>query len=273
MSTRTESSDEMTTLYGDLGPTVLVEAVGSVRVITMNAPERLNSFDHELHESMRRVWDRLIDDDGADAIVLTGAGRAFSAGGHVHNFIRNNEDPVFRRKSLRTGERMTRAMLACELPIVAAVNGPAIGLGANIAILSDIVVMADTAYIVDPHVSVGVVAGDGGPMAWPLLMSLLKAKEYLLLCEQIDAEECLRVGLANHVVAPEALMPKALHLAQRLSAQPRAALRDTKRALNLHLQQAANLILNFTFAAEEATFAGPDVRATAEKFAARSAKS
>ncbi len=254
--------------YGDLAPSLLVEEDGPVRVLTLNEPDHLNSFSDPLHDAVRLVWDRLLDDEEANAVVLTGAGRAFSTGGHLPNFTRMHDDDAYRRRSLRNADRLVSALLACELPIVAAVNGPAIGLGASLAVMSDIVVMADDAYVADPHVSVGIVAGDGGAVAWPLVMGLLRAKEHLLLGDRIYAADCERLGLANHVVPLDAVLPTALELAHRLAAQPRQALRDTKRAVNLHLQHAAQLILPFALAAEEETFTSPEVRAKVEAFKA-----
>jgi enoyl-CoA hydratase len=236
----------------------------------MNRPDDLNTFDGNLHRAMRTVWDMLIDDEEADAVVLTGAGRAFSAGGYMPDFIRNLTDIAARRRDIREAERLASAMIACELPVVAAVNGPAVGLGCSLAVMCDLVVMADTAFIADPHVSVGLVAGDGGAVTWPLMMGLLQAKEYILLGDRIPAAEAQRIGLANRVLPAAEVMPTALSLAHRLASQPRQALRDTKRALNLYLRQAANLVLNFALAAESECFGTEDVSRAANELLSRS---
>jgi enoyl-CoA hydratase len=128
--------------YSQLGPSLLVAKEGPVRILTMNRPDDLNSFDGSLHLAMRRVWDLLIDDEDADAVVLTGAGRAFSAGGHLPDFIRNHTDLKARRRDIREAERLATAMIACELPIVSAVNGPAVGLGCSLAVMADLVVIS-----------------------------------------------------------------------------------------------------------------------------------
>jgi enoyl-CoA hydratase len=255
--------------YSAFAPHLLVESDGPVRILTLNRPDDLNSFDDDLHRAVRRIWDVLIDDEEAAAVVITGAGKAFSSGGYLPNFVRDHNDPVPRRKDVREAERLARAFLECELPIVAAVNGPAVGLGASIAAMSDLVVMADDAFISDPHVSVGLVAGDGGPLTWPFMMSMLKAKEFILLGDRLSAHDAERLGLVNRVKPRAEVLPEALALAQRLAAQPRQALRDSKRALNLHLLQAANLILPFALAAEAESFASEEVRNTVEKFMAR----
>lgn len=255
--------------YSEFAPALLVAEDGPVRVLTMNRPSDLNSFDDDLHRAMRRVWDALVDDEDAMAVVLTGAGRAFCSGGYLPNFARNHKDPVPRRRDIREAERLAKAMLACELPMVAAVNGPAVGLGCTLAVMCDIVVMADDTFMADPHVNVGLVAGDGGPLTWPFMMSLLKAKEYILLGDRIPAAEAERLGLANRLAPRDRVLDDALALAHRLAAQPVQALRDTKRALNLHLVNAANLILPFALAAESESFATEDVRRKAEEFMAK----
>ena len=253
-------------MYDDLGPQLLVEERGSVRVVTLNAPERMNSVDEDLHRSLRLVWDRLVDDPGANAVVLTGAGRAFCAGGHVPMFLTIHEDPEARRRDTRHAEQLSRAMIECELPIVAAVNGAAIGLGASLAVHCDLLYMAHDAFIADPHVSVGVVAGDGGAVMWPLLTSLLRVKQYLLLGDRISATECERIGLANGVLPSADLLEHALEVAARLAAQPRNAVRDTKRTLNMHARQASQLALSFGLVTERETFGGDDVAATIDRF-------
>lgn len=252
--------------YSHLAPALLVTGDGPVRILTMNRPDDLNSFDDDLHRAMRKVWDALIDDEDARAVVLTGAGRAFSSGGYLPNFARNNKDAVARRKDIREAERLAKAMLECELPVVAAVNGLAVGLGGSLAMMSDLVVMAEDAFISDPHVSVGLVAGDGGPLTWPYMMSLLKAKEYILLGDRITARDAERLGLANRITTRDKVVEEALALAHRLAGQPVQALRDTKRALNMHLLNAANLILPFALATESESFTSDDVRRSVEKF-------
>lgn len=255
--------------YADLAPELLVERRDSVAVITMNAPERLNSVDGPLHDALRHVWDLIADDDNVGAAVLTGAGTAFSAGGNMDHLQLAYDDRRVRRRTIREGERLIRAIIGCEVPIVAAVQGPAVGLGATLAAFSDIVVMADDTVLADPHVNVGLVAGDGGAVIWPLLIGLLRAKEYLLLGDRIPADECLRLGLANRVVPRDEVLPNALALAERLAAQPHQAIRDTKRALNLHIRAAADRVLDFSLAAEYESFTNDDVLATVQRFKQR----
>ena len=185
--------------YSRFAPSLLVTTDGPLRILTMNRPDDLNSVDDDLHEALQNVWGTLMDDDDARCVVITGAGRAFCSGGYLPDFERNYHDASARRKSIRGADRLARAMLDCELPIVAAVNGPAVGLGCSLAVMSDIVVMADDTFMSDPHVSVGLVAGDGGAVVWPLIMGILKAKEFILLGDRIPAAEAERLGLANRL--------------------------------------------------------------------------
>jgi enoyl-CoA hydratase len=255
--------------YEQFHPALLVERKETILILTMNKPEQLNSMSDDLHHAIGAVWQEIAADEEVRVIVLTGAGRAFSTGGHMANFIRNSHDPVARRRDIRQAERLANAMIDCEVPIVAAVNGPAVGLGCSLAMMSDLVLIADDAFLADTHVNVGLVAGDGGAVTWPLMMSLMRAKEYLYLGDRIPATEAVNLGLANRVVPKEKLMDEAMALAGRLAGQPQQALRDTKRSLNIHLRHAAELVLSFALAAETESFGTDDVRLVAEGFLAR----
>jgi len=252
--------------YSSLGPELLVEAEGPVRIVTLNRPDELNSFDDAMHTAMRRVWDLLVDDESARAVVLTGAGRVFSAGGYVPNFIRNHHDLGARRRDIREGERLVRAMLSCELPVVAAVHGPAVGLGCSLASMSDFVVMGEDAFLSDPHVAIGLAAGDGGAVTWPWLTSMLVAKEYVLLGDRIPAAEAARLGLCNRVVPNDDVLATAKEYALRFAALPAQSVRDTKRALNMHLIDSANTVLNFALAAEYESFGTEDIKVRVAEF-------
>jgi enoyl-CoA hydratase/carnithine racemase len=247
---------------------LLIETDGPVTILTMNNPEKRNAFSDELHEAMQEVWTHLSADHSVRAVVLTGAGRAFSAGGDIPGFIRSYEDPDHRRLSLRGGRRLMDAMAEFPKPVVAAVNGPAVGLGCSVAVTCDLVLIAESAFMADTHVSIGLVAGDGGAATWPLLMGLLKAKEYLLTGDRIPAAEAVALGLANRVVPDDQLMPEALALAHRLAAQPAQAVQETKRAINLHLQAAIAMVAPFALSAEAESFATDDIKQTIDKFKA-----
>lgn len=252
------------------GDILTIDSDGPVRIVTLNKPDTLNALSDDLHRAVTDVWQKIADDWDARVVVLTGAGRAFCAGGDVVGFMEKVEHIDRRRHGIREAGRLAGEMFRFHLPVVAAINGPAVGLGASLATMSDIVYMADNAFIADTHVGVGLVAGDGGAITWPLMMSILRAKEYLFTGERISAQDAKEIGLANKVLPPEELMPAALELAHRLAAQPAQALQDTKRAVNMHLNAAASRILPYALAAEEVSFSQPDVARISGEFAARS---
>jgi enoyl-CoA hydratase len=260
------------TVEYDLSEELTVEKDGPVRIVTLNRPEALNAVSTALQHNLIKVWSQLAADEDARAVVLTGAGRAFSAGGDLDNFLLQQTDVERRRRSLRNARRLADEMVGFHLPVVAAINGPAVGLGATLAVLSDIVVMSEESYLADTHVLVGLVAGDGGAAFWPILTGLLRAKELLLLGERVLPDEAVRLGLANRVVPPADLMTTALGLANRLAGLPPQAVQDTKRSLNLHLKVAMNVVLDFSLATEGESFGTPEVAEAVARIRARSAK-
>jgi enoyl-CoA hydratase len=245
---------------------LLVDGDGPIRTVTMNRPDRMNAVNAGLHRALADVWGRLVADAECKVVVFTGAGPAFSAGGDMDFLDRVANDEEFRYWTMAEARRIVVEMMAFPKPIVAAVNGPAVGLGCSLAVLSDIVLMSDSAFYADPHVSLGVVAADGGALAWPLMMSLLRAKEFLFTGDRISPALAVELGLANRVVPADQLLAEARSLAERLAAQPQRALRDTKRALNLHLIGAVNAVVDFAFASESETFALPEFHAFLDSY-------
>jgi len=234
----------------DLPPGLTITADGPVRTVLIDRPDALNAVNADLHRALAEVWRHLAADTGAKVVVLTGAGRAFSAGGDLDWITSFLDDPVARDESIREGAQIIEEILRFPLPVIAAVNGAAMGLGASIAVLCDIVLMSERAYLADPHVAVGLVAGDGGAAFWPLLTPILRTREYLYTGDRIDAATAVQVGLASRVVSPDELATEALALAHRLAAQPTEALRGTKRVVNMYLSQALAGPMQAGFAAE-----------------------
>jgi enoyl-CoA hydratase len=238
------------------GP-VLIEAHGPVRLVTMNRPEALNAADETLHGSLARIWPELDADPEVRAIVLTGSGAAFSAGGDLDLLDRMTRDGELRAAIMAEAADIVRGITSVRVPIVAAVNGPAVGLGCSLAGLSDLVVVEEHAYFADPHVALGLVAADGGALTWPLLTGLAKAKEFILLGERMPAAEAARIGLANRLVAPGTAVTVALELAARLAALPPQAVVETKALLNTGLRQALEMSLAGAIARESESFDEP----------------
>ncbi|MFT5201967.1 MAG: enoyl-CoA hydratase [Candidatus Aldehydirespiratoraceae bacterium] len=248
---------------------VLVEADGPVRIVRLNRPEALNAANDELHSRLASIWSELAADDECRAVVLTGNGRAFCAGGDMGVLSRMHEDEAFRTHMLDEGAEIVQGMVHFPMPVIAAVNGPAVGLGCSLTGLSDLVLIEESAYLADPHVSVGLVAGDGGAITWPLLMSLVKVKEYLFTGDRIPADVAVDVGLANRVVPDGTSVAEAVALAHRLAAQPRQALQDTKRAVNKHLERAVAEVLEFALAAEAVSSASEEHAAIVARMSSR----
>lgn len=244
----------------DMPDEIEVSADGPLRIITLNRPDALNAVNDALHTALARLWPRLSEDREARAAVLTGAGRAFSAGGDLTYLDELRRDADLRAKTIAHGRDIVLGMARCRVPVVAAVNGPAVGLGCSLVALSDVVYLAETAYLADPHVQVGLVAADGGPLTWPLHTSLLLAKEYALTGARIPAQRAVEMGLANHVVADP--LADALACAKRIAGLPRQAVESTKRLLNLQLERAVLATLDFATTAEDQSFQTDDFRDT-----------
>lgn len=253
----------------DLPEELLLSADGPVRTITFNRPEHLNAIVPHMHGALLRLWSGLADDPDARAVVLTGAGRAFSAGGDMDTLRFQATHHEARHAIMRQAGELLRSLLACPLPVVAAVNGPAVGLGCTIATACDLVFLADDAFLADPHVPVGLVAGDGTAVTWPGLVGLLRTKEYLLTGDRIPPEVALRVGLVNHVVPRGEVVATAMAAAHRLAAAPPFAVQQTKLALNRHLSGPLRSLLTASLAAQSESFVTPELQRTIDEFAAK----
>jgi enoyl-CoA hydratase len=250
-------------------PAIVVRADGDIRIVTLNRPQQLNAVDAGLHHAIATVWSELRSDRGARAIVLTGAGKAFCAGGDLDMLEAMASNPALRAEVMAEAGQIVREMANLEVPIVAAVNGPAVGLGCSLASLCDLVVMADDSYLSDPHVALGLVAADGGALVWPSLVGLQRAKEYMLLGDRITAQEAERIGLANRVVPRADVLAEATGLARRLASLPTQSLRETRRLLNLSVTNAVNASLDDAIEAEILSYDEREFRLNLENALAR----
>jgi enoyl-CoA hydratase len=237
-----------------------VERLGEVLRLTIAHPSSpLNAVDDLLHHELTTLFGLLRRETRARAVILTGKGKAFSAGGDFGWFP--SLQSVERLHQLRRDARqLIWDLVDVEVPILAALNGPAVGLGASIALLCDVIVAADTATIADPHVRVGIVAGDGGTAIWPLLIGPARAKQYLLTGDALTAMEAERIGLVNKVVAASDLQSQALEWAQRLAALAPLAVQYTKAAVNKLVKDALNLAFDAATGYELLTLLSDDHR-------------
>jgi enoyl-CoA hydratase len=250
-------------------PQLTIEVRGGVHLVTLDRPDALNAVDSPMHQALRGVWHFLADDPEVRAIVVTGRGRAFSAGGDLDHIVDLQRDRTLRRQDIDEARSIILSLLDCPVPVIAAVNGPAIGLGCSVAVMADIVYMAESAYLADPHVAIGLTAGDGGAAVWPVLTSLVHAKEFLYTGDRIPAADAVRIGLATRVFPDDALMPAALAMGERLAALPRQALETTKRAVNMHLRRTVVDVLDAALASEFDSFDTPEHQAKIEQMRAK----
>lgn len=234
------------------------EFLDSVLRVTIDHPESpLNAVDDLLHAELTRLFSELKRERRVRAVLLTGSGRAFSAGGDF-NWFPTLDDLEKLENLRRDAKQMIWDLLDVPLPIIAAINGPAVGLGASLALLCDTIWMSETASIADPHVLVGIVAGDGGAAIWPLAVGPARAKEYLMTGDPVPAVEAERIGLVNHVVPPEELQDLALEFAKRVAAGAPLAVQYTKQAVNKVVKDALNIAFDASTALEIVTFQSED---------------
>ncbi len=235
-----------------------IERNDALLVVTIDHPESpLNAVDDLLHGELTRLFAALKRESRARAVVLTGAGRAFSAGGDFGWFPTLSD--LERLEHLRRdAKQMIWDLLDVPLPIVAAINGPAVGLGASLALLCDTIFIAESAHVADPHVLVGIVAGDGGAAIWPLAVGPARAKQYLMTGDPVPAAEAERIGLVNRVVPDASLMEEATAFARRLAAGAPLAVQYTKQAVNKQVKDALNVAFDTSTALEIVTFQSED---------------
>ncbi|TAL03589.1 MAG: enoyl-CoA hydratase/isomerase family protein [Rhodospirillaceae bacterium] len=223
---------------------------GRVLHATFNRPETMNAIDDDLQADLDLLFTDVKDDDETNVLVITGAGRAFSAGGNIDTMQTCIDQPELFRKGTEHGKRLVFSILDCPKPIIAKVNGAAIGLGATLALFCDIVFAAQHAKIADPHVQIGISAGDGGAVIWPALIGYARAKGFLFTGDPVTGEEAARIGLVNRAVPAEELDKVVDEYALRLASGATRAIQYTKLSVNIGLKQLANSILDTSFAYE-----------------------
>lgn len=224
--------------YADYHHILFDRPADGVLRMTLNRPEVLNAADARLHTELVAIWKTLDRDDSVRAVIVTGAGKAFSAGGDlklVENAYRNIDEVM---RILDEARELVYNILHCGKPIISAINGPAVGAGLVVAVLADISIAAENARLSDGHVRLGVAAGDFACIVWPLLIGMAKAKYYLLTSDFVDGREAERIGLISRCVPADTLQTDALAVAIKLSHSARHAVRFTKRALNQWMLQA-----------------------------------
>jgi enoyl-CoA hydratase len=237
--------------------------------VAFNRPDRLNALNALMHDELRQLFGRIERDTEVDVVVLTGNGSAFCVGADFDQMEENLARGGYEDghpSLLGDAAAMARNILAVRQPMIAAINGDCIGLGATLALFCDITFIAEGARIGDPHVKAGIVAGDGGPVLWPMLVGPNRAKEYLLTGDLLDAVEAERIGLINHIVAPDELEAAVAKTASKLARGPQIAIRFNKRLVNKELEEKVNKIYDLALALEAITFETADHQEAVKAF-------
>ena len=229
---------------------LVISHEGRVTTVMLNRADAMNAISDEMHHELSRIFFQLADDKQVGIIVLTGAGKAFCAGGDIPWMEEMAASLPFHLDNLRVAHNIVLGILDCPKPIICRMNGDAIGLGASIALLCDIIIATDTAKIADPHVKIGLVAGDGGALIWPQLIGYAKAKEFLFTGSVVLAPEAARIGLINHAVKAEELDAMVKKMVGKLLSVSLSAVAYTKHAVNAPLRQAVHSVLDMSQAFE-----------------------
>jgi enoyl-CoA hydratase len=262
MMTATSGRTERTLIRMDLASyqhLKLERRPEGVLLITLNRPEVLNAAHEEMHSELATIWADISRDEQTRAVVVTGAGRAFSAGGDLGMVERQIGDYGRVTGMLTEMSDLVYNMVNCDKPIVSAINGVAVGAGLVVALLADISICASDAKLGDGHVRLGVAAGDHAAIIWPLLCGLAKSKYYLMTGEMVTGEEAERIGLVSKALPREQVLDEAFRVASQLATGPQLAIRLTKRALNGWIRNAGP-IFDQSAAYEMLTFLGDDIR-------------
>lgn len=239
---------------------ILMAREGRMLKLTLNRPEALNAVSLELHDELvQALWFAQGDPD-SDLLLLTGAGRAFSAGGDMDHLARSAANPHLFDHEARMAKRIVYTLLDIDKPIVCRMNGHAVGLGATIALLCDIIFAAEGAKIGDPHVGIGMVAGDGGAVIWAQRIGLARAKEYLFTGELLTAQKAAEIGLVNHCVPLDELDAAVEGFCQKLLTGAIGAIRMTKVLTNLELKRIAHAVMETGIAMESLSVRSADHR-------------
>jgi enoyl-CoA hydratase len=243
------------------------EIEGQLARLTLNRPELLNAIDDEMHNDLLSVFLEIRGEPEIRAVLFGAEGKAFSAGGDLNEIVSLQGDVAKRTRMCETGMRIIHALIDIPVPIVVALHGDAIGLGASIMLGCDIIVASRTARIADPHVKVGLVAGDGGCLFWPASMGLHRAKRYLLTGDLMSAEEAWKFGLVTDLVdTPEESLPAARKIAERIVGLPPIAVRGTKRSLNALLKSRALEVFDLSMAYELQSLGSEDILEAVKAF-------
>jgi enoyl-CoA hydratase len=236
------------------------EVDGHVAKLVLNRPELLNAIDEDMHADILKALLEIRGDGDLRAVLFSAEGKAFSAGGDLNEVLTLQADADKRSRLCEIGQRIIHALIDIPVPVVVALHGDAMGLGASLALGGDIIVASKTARIADPHVKVGLVAGDGGCLFWPASIGLHRARRYLLTGDLLSAEEAWKFGLVTDLVdTAEDCLPAASKIASKIAGLPPIAVRGTKKALNALIKARAREAFDISMAYEAQSAASQDI--------------
>lgn len=251
--------------------TMRLEREGDIATLTLARPELLNRVDKIAHRELLVAFRELQDMRGLRAVLFAAEGRVFSAGGDFELMLEANADLTVRQQMVLEGFQIVQALLEVSAPIVVALHGDAIGLGATLVLAADAVVTHAAARIADPHVAIGLVAGDGGCLVWPQAIGMMRAKRHLLTGDAVTGEDAYRIGLVSDLVERDDVPAAARALAERFAALPPLAVQGTKRALNEVLRHRFSEVMSIGLANELTSIGSDDLREAVAAFKERRA--
>jgi enoyl-CoA hydratase len=244
---------------------------GKILTVSFNRPEVKNATNPRMHMELRRIFPEIATDEQTNVVIITGKGTSFSAGGDLLTLQRSLDDHSRWMESMVEARAILTSLIDLDRPVIDKINGHAMGLGTTLALMCDITVAKDTAIIADTHVKVGLTAGDGGAVIWPMLVGIARAKKYLLTAEPISGADAAAIGLISEAVTAERLDARVAEIALRLVALPAVALRTTKKAINMALRQQLDALLEAHLGYETMSHLSADHREAVAAFVAKRA--
>lgn len=243
---------------------LIVDQQDNVLIIRLNVPEKRNALILEMRHELLRVLERAEEDENVRCIVLTGEGKAFSAGGDLSSL--KELKPLEGRKRLQSSHPLIMKLLEIEKPIIAAVNGPAAGAGFSLALLCDLIIASEQAFFIQSFVNVGLIPDFAAMHFLPKLVGMHKAKELMFLGERISAAEAQEIGIVNRVVPADSLLDETLKLANKLAEKAPVSIGMMKKIMNQHLNRDVKVLLELEAQGQEICFQTEDFQEGARAF-------
>lgn len=246
--------------------TLDIERNGGILTVAFNRPDVRNATNPTMHRELERIFPEIGRDPDTNVVILTGRGKCFSAGGDISQMQKSVDDRARWIEAMAEAKRILDGLLALDRPVIAKINGHAIGLGATLALFCDITIADESAKIADPHVKVGLVAGDGGSIIWPALIGYARAKRYLFTGEPITGRQAAEIGLVSEATASDALDARVNAIAAEMNAGAAHAIRLTKRAVNLSLRAQVDALIDAHLGFETMSYLTDDHREAVNAF-------